>query len=185
MTTFLDMEPPADGFGRDLMTMRRAIPHSAEVRAAFNNCPAAVGAICAVVDGVPRGMIASSIAVGVSYDPPLVLFSAQKNSRTWPHLRLADRVGISILSEDQGDVCRNLSSRRDDRFEGVAVHRTAEGAMFVHGSTGWLDCTIQSVSDAGDHEVVLFHVLSVSVAEQIKPLIFHRMQFRPLDYSLK
>jgi flavin reductase (DIM6/NTAB) family NADH-FMN oxidoreductase RutF len=159
------------------MTMRRAEPHSMQVKAAFNNFPAAVGAVCAVVGGVPRGLVASSIAVGVSYDPPMVLFSVQKDSATWPHLRQAAHIGVSILSEGQSDICRKLAGPRHERFSEVATHRTEQGSLFVLDAISWLDCSIASVAEAGDHEVVLFRVEAVSVAEATNPLIFHRTRF--------
>lgn len=89
-------------FGADLGTMLPAEPGSAQIKAVFNGFPAAVGALAALVDGQPHGLVATSVTVGVSYDPPMVLFSVSNDSTTWPRLRRARRIGISVLGEDQG-----------------------------------------------------------------------------------
>ncbi|MEV8515185.1 flavin reductase family protein [Dactylosporangium sp. NPDC051484] len=168
-------------FVHDLGGMLPADPHSAQVKAAFNQFPAAVGAVCALVDGERTGLIASSIAVGVSYDPPMVLFSVRKDSQTWPVLRRAPHIGISILSEHQSAVCQQLSARGQDRFRGLVTESGEAGAVFVQEAISWLDCSIAAVTEAGDHEVVVFRVHAVSVAESANPLIYHQTRFRLLQ----
>ena len=56
------------------------ISESLDIRQAFYNFPSGVAAICAVVDGVPKGLAASSFTVGVSLEPPLVSVAVQNSS---------------------------------------------------------------------------------------------------------
>jgi flavin reductase (DIM6/NTAB) family NADH-FMN oxidoreductase RutF len=169
------------GFGDGVDAMLPAEPGSAQVKATFNGFPAAVGALCATVDGEPEGMIATSMTVGVSYDPPMVLFSVLKDSNTWPRLRRAARIGISVLGEDQGPLCRQLASQ-GDRFAGVGTRVTDHESLFIEGAVSWLDCTIESEVDAGDHEVVIFRVHQVGHADDARPLVFHRSAFPVLRH---
>jgi flavin reductase (DIM6/NTAB) family NADH-FMN oxidoreductase RutF len=69
----------------------------AALRQAFGRFPSGIAALCAQIDGTPNGIVASSFTVGVSMEPPLVMFAVQNTSRTWPVLRGADRIGVSIL----------------------------------------------------------------------------------------
>lgn len=87
---------------------------------ALSHFPAGVVALSATVHGERQVMIASSFSVGVSYEPSLVLFSVQKSSSTWPKIKDAPLIGVSVMGEDHNPVCRQLASRdKSKRFNGV------------------------------------------------------------------
>jgi flavin reductase (DIM6/NTAB) family NADH-FMN oxidoreductase RutF len=155
-------------------------PELAQPTAAFAGFPSGVAALCGVVNGVPRGMVASSFAVGVSFEPALALFSVQKTSTTWPALRLAERIGVSVLGEQHGDLCRQLASRRDDRFAGVDIFRGGHGDIYIPCAPVWLECSAFSETPAGDHCVVVLQVHASHVDPARQPLVYHRKQFRRL-----
>lgn len=139
--------------------------------------------LCAVVDGEPHGLVATSMTVGVSYDPPMVLFSVRNASSTWPTLRRAERIGISVLGESQGPLCRQIAAKNGNRFDGLETMTTPEGAIFVAGAVSWMNCSIVSEVPAGDHAVVLMQVHEVGHAEQTAPLVFHRSRFPVLRHD--
>src|SRR3546814_7956938 len=58
----------------------------AQLRAAFGCFPSGITAVCALIDGKPVGMAASSFT-SVSLDPPLVSVCIQNRSKTWRQLR--------------------------------------------------------------------------------------------------
>jgi flavin reductase (DIM6/NTAB) family NADH-FMN oxidoreductase RutF len=163
------------------MTLLDAVSSDpAEVRSAFGRFPSGIAALCAEIDGVPVGLVATSFSVGVSYDPPLVLFSVQNSSTTWPVLRTATRVGVSILGSEHAAICSQLASRKGDRFAGIELTTSDDGALFIHDSALWLDCEIVSETPAGDHKIVLLEVKSLRVADGTEPLIYHSAAFRNL-----
>jgi flavin reductase (DIM6/NTAB) family NADH-FMN oxidoreductase RutF len=152
----------------------------AALRKAFGLFPSGVAALSAIIDGEPTGLVASSFSVGVSFDPPLVLFSVQNQSSTWPRLRTAPRIGVSILGSDHRETCMQLASRNGDRFKGLETSITTAGALFIGGSSLWMDCEIVSETPAGDHKIVLLEVKSLKVESTMEPLIYHNAQFRAL-----
>ena len=159
--------------------------HSTQVRAVFDAFPSAVAAICAVVDGVEHGLVVTSMTVGVSYDPPMVLFSARNESLTWPRLRHARRIGVSVMGAGQGEQCRQLASAKGaDRFAGLDAVVTTEGALFLVGAATWMSCSISDIVPAGDHSVVLMMIHEVGHATDTEPLVFHRSRFRTLPRAL-
>ncbi|MCA1983114.1 flavin reductase family protein [Nocardioides nematodiphilus] len=145
------------------------------LRDAFGVFPTGVVAVAAIVDGVPVGLAASSFT-SVSIDPPLVSFSIASTSKTWPDLRRAEHVGVTILAEHHGAVCRQLAGEPADRFEGLAVTVSEDGAVTLPDGLARFDCTIYNEVEAGDHTIVLLrlHALQQSVGQ---PLVFHRSGF--------
>ncbi|MEU7810870.1 flavin reductase family protein [Pseudonocardia sp. NPDC049154] len=150
------------------------------LRAAYGCFPSGVTAVCAVVDGIPVGMAASSFA-SVSMDPPLVSVCVQNTSTTWPKLRDRPRLGLSVLAEGHDAACLALSSKHGDRFAGVDWESTADDAIYVHGSTLWLDCEVEREVPAGDHAIVLLRVLALQANPHQAPLVFHGSRFRTLS----
>ncbi|MBM7369004.1 flavin reductase family protein [Gordonia hydrophobica] len=163
-------------FGADVDALMPAGAGSEQIRAVFNGFPAAVVALCSVDEDGAHGLVATSVSVGVSYDPPMVLFSVRKESTTWPALRRSPHLGLSVLGEDQSDLCRRLAGA-GDRFDGVRTHAADGGALFIGDAMSWLDCTIESEVEAGDHTVVILRVHAVGHAQDTAPLVFHRSTF--------
>ena len=152
------------------------------LRNVFAQHPSGIAALCAIVDGAPQGIIASSFTVGVSMDPPLVMFAVQNTSRTWPLVRSSGRIGVSVLSEKNEGVCRQIASKAGDRFAGLRLDSIDEGALFLHDATLWLDCSIEQEIEAGDHQVVIMRVHGHETHDNAhSPLVFHGSAFRRLE----
>ncbi|TDT33579.1 flavin reductase (DIM6/NTAB) family NADH-FMN oxidoreductase RutF [Naumannella halotolerans] len=154
----------------------------AALRGMFAQHPDGITAVAACPDGAtPVGMVVTSFSVGISFDPPLVLFSAQSSSRTWRQLAGASRLGVSVLAAQHAVAVRQLASRSGDRFAGIDIHRTESGAVFVDGARLWLECSIYSETEVGDHRLVLLEVHSASSHRTAAPLIYHDHQTLVLD----
>jgi flavin reductase (DIM6/NTAB) family NADH-FMN oxidoreductase RutF len=145
------------------------------LRDAFGIFPSGVVAVAAEVDGRPTGLAASSFT-SVSLNPPLVSFSVAKTSKTWPDLRRAAHLGITVLAEHHGEVCRQLAGPVAERFDGIAVSASDDGALTLDEGLARFDCTIQHEVEAGDHIIVLLALHAVEHSSG-QPLIFHRSTF--------
>lgn len=150
-----------------------------KLRKTFAHFPSGVTGVCAFIDAGPVGMAASSFAP-VSLDPPLVLFCAARTSLTWPLLRHAPELGISVLGDQQEALCRQLAGRPEERFLGVEWSRTEHGAVLLEGATAWLACQLEDEVAAGDHSVVVLRVNALSSAPARRPLIFYQSRLQGL-----
>jgi flavin reductase (DIM6/NTAB) family NADH-FMN oxidoreductase RutF len=151
----------------------------ASLREAFGHFPTGVIAIAAEVDGTLVGLAASTF-VPVSLDPPLVSFCVQNTSTTWPKLKDRPRLGISVLGEAHDEAARTLAARTGDRFAGLQTVSTENGAVFIEGTSVWLESSIEQLVQAGDHTIVILQVNDITVHPEVAPIVFHRSTFRRL-----
>ena len=122
-------------------------------------------------DGNLAGMVVGSFT-SVSLDPPLVGFFPDRNSSSWPKVASSKRFCVNILSAEQEDVCRKLSSKDPDKFASIAHRPSPLGSPIIDGVVAWIDCDLHSVSEAGDHFIVLGAVRQLEIAEGGLPLLF-------------
>ena len=160
------------------MTMQSAL-EPLRLRRVLGSFPTGVTAIAALVDGVPHGLAANSF-VSVSLDPPMVSVCVAHTSTTWPVLRRAGRLGVSVLGAHQEHVGRQLSTRGVDRFAALPWRTSADGAILLDGSSAWLDCSIEREIPAGDHDIVLLRVHDLDADPAVAPLVFHGSRYHTL-----
>ncbi|MCF7548047.1 MULTISPECIES: flavin reductase family protein [Pseudonocardia] len=152
---------------------------TAALRTLYGCFPSGVVAVCAQGPDGPVGLAASSFT-SVSMDPPLVSFCIQNTSSTWPKLADLPRLGVSVLGSAHSVACRQLASKTGDRFAGLDLATTADGAVFVEGSPAQLDCSVEDLLPAGDHQIVLLRVHAARALPADEPLVFHASTFREL-----
>ena len=146
---------------------------------AFVHFQSGVIAIAAEVGGTRVGLAASTF-VPVSLDPPLVSFCVQNTSETWPKLKDLPTLGISVLGESHDAAARTLAAKTGDRFAGLSTVSTDSGAVFVEGTSVWVESSIEQLVPAGDHTIVILRVRDITVHSDVAPIVFHRSAFRRL-----
>jgi flavin reductase (DIM6/NTAB) family NADH-FMN oxidoreductase RutF len=154
--------------------------HPENLRRVFGAFPTGVTAVAAIVDGVPVGLAANSFT-SVSLDPPMVSVCLAHTSSTWPVLRRAARLGVSVLGAHQEWLSRQLSARGVDRFAGARWRTVADGGVLFDGSSAWLDCSIVREIPAGDHDIVLLRVHALDADPDVPPLVFHASGYPRLE----
>ncbi|OZC67325.1 oxidoreductase [Rhodococcus sp. 15-725-2-2b] len=150
------------------------------LRTTFALFPSGIVMLSALIDDVPVGLVASSFQVGISADPPLVLFAVQHTSTTWPTLRRAPRLGVSVLGGLHRSAVGRMSAKSGDRFAGIDTFTSETGAHFVGGAAAHLECSIHAEIRAGDHDVVLMEVHRMGSDPSTEPLVWHGSTLRSL-----
>lgn len=145
--------------------------HGAQLRTILAHVPTPVTALAAEIHGTPTGMVLGSF-VGLSLDPPLVAVSIRKQSTTWPVLRDAAQLGVSVLTEDHADLVRQLAGPVEHRFEGVAWH-SEEGAVLIDSACAHLRTRLVDEVDTGDHVLAVLRVVDATEYVAAPPLVFH------------
>ena len=135
---------------------------SARFRHVLGHLPTGVVVVTGLNSGgEPFGITIGSF-VSVSLEPPLVGFFPGLQSRSWPAIAEGKRFCANILSSAQADECWRFAKEPQEgganRFDGLQWTKSANGMPVLPNSVGWIDCSIQSVTEAGDHWFVLGRV---------------------------
>jgi flavin reductase (DIM6/NTAB) family NADH-FMN oxidoreductase RutF/DNA-binding IclR family transcriptional regulator len=145
----------------------------ARFRETLGHYPTGVTIVTAIDDtGDPTGMVVGSFS-SVSLDPPLVAFMPMRYSGTFARLRTSGSFCVNVLAADQEALCRRFATPgRTDRFDGVRWRPAASGAPVLDDVVSWIDCDVESVTEAGDHYIVLGRVRDLGVGRPALPLLF-------------
>jgi 3-hydroxy-9,10-secoandrosta-1,3,5(10)-triene-9,17-dione monooxygenase reductase component len=131
-------------------------------------------AVISAMDGEePVGLTVGSF-FSVSLDPPLVGFCAARSSKTWPTIKRAGRFCVNVLAADQEAVSRSFARTGTDKFQGIGWAMSDGGCPRLDGVIAWIDCDIEVVYGAGDHEICVGRVRGLGDPRLSVPLPFFR-----------
>jgi flavin reductase (DIM6/NTAB) family NADH-FMN oxidoreductase RutF len=116
------------------------------------------------------GLTANSFAP-VSLDPPLVLWSLNQHSPSMACFTDADHFAINVLGVGQRSLSHHFSSRRPDKFSGIAYAPGLGGCPLLNGALAHFECAIETTIPGGDHVIFIGRVLRAAYREG-EPLIF-------------
>jgi 3-hydroxy-9,10-secoandrosta-1,3,5(10)-triene-9,17-dione monooxygenase reductase component len=131
--------------------------------------------VTATEEGQPVGFSCQSFAA-LSLDPPMLIMAPAKSSTSWPRIARAGAFAVNILGEHQEAVCRAFAVSGGDKFDGVEWTPGMTGAPLIAGSLATVECTLGTIHEGGDHELVTGHVVNMEIGEG-SPLIFYRSGF--------
>ena len=135
--------------------------------------------VTALEEGEPVGFTCQSF-VSLSIDPPFVALAPSKTSTSWPRIAQAGTFCVNVLGDHQQELCQGFAVSGGDKFAGVRWRKAATGgAPIIEGSLAWVDCHVELIHDAGDHELVIGRVLDLGLGEG-SPLLFYKSAFGTL-----
>jgi len=121
------------------------------------------------------GMTCNSFS-SVSLDPPLVLWSIAKTSRNYTPMCDAEHFAIHVLAAGQRDLCRQFSTKDQDRFANVEIEIGLHDLPLIKDHHVRFECETYARHDAGDHTIIVDRVLRIG-EQEAEPLIFYRGAF--------
>lgn len=138
-----------------------------------------VTVVAAMEDGAPVGFTCQAFAA-LSLDPPMVVLAPSKTSTSWPRMIKAGAFSVNILAGNQEALCRTFAVSGGDKFAGVDWHLGDAGTPVLDGALAWVECALERVHDAGDHELVTGRVLELGTGSG-GPLLFYRGSYHQLS----
>ncbi|CDX51007.1 FMN reductase (NADH) NtaB [Mesorhizobium plurifarium] len=123
-----------------------------------------------------RAAVTVNSFASVSLDPPLVLWSISRASRSYPLFKNGSHFAVNILASTQMDVSRHFSSKVDDKFADSAWWRGEFGSPLLDGCLAHFECETYSQVEGGDHTILIGLVRRASRFEG-EPLLFAQGQY--------
>ncbi|MDB5915739.1 MAG: flavin reductase protein [Ramlibacter sp.] len=128
---------------------------------AFRHClgqyATGVTVITAQVDNDKAGVTANSFS-SLSLDPPLILWSISRKSRSFALFERASHFAVNILAADQIELSQGFSGAETDKFAGVAWQPGLGGAPLLDDVVASFECSTEALHDGGDHLIMIGRV---------------------------
>jgi flavin reductase (DIM6/NTAB) family NADH-FMN oxidoreductase RutF len=158
---------------------------TAVFRDAASRFASGVTVAAAAHDGLHHAITATAFA-SLSIDPPMVLLALGRAGQLIGLVRDSGRVGLSVLSQAQEAIGRRTST--DGRRPRVNVDEAATttaltGAPLIVGALAWFDCEVESISEHGDHAIIVGRVVAAASTEG-EPLVYFGRRYRKLGRQL-
>jgi len=155
---------------------------SRALRYALGRFASGITVISGMVDNVPTGFTCQSF-YSVSLNPPLVSFCVMKTSKSWPSIRLSRRFTVNVLAEEQQAISDAFAKSGSEKGKHVDWAAHLGGKAVIAKTLMWLDCSLHSEHELGDHFLIIGKVEEMSPVDwdrQRNPLIYFRGQYRQL-----
>ena len=129
-----------------------------------------VTVIATSVDGERFGLTSNSFA-SVSLDPPLVLWSIRRESKSFAAFAACSHFAVNILAEDQIELSQRFARSGPDKFRDIDCRAGQGDAPLLAGAAASFECVRSQTYDGGDHLILIGEVLRYSRYDR-QPLLF-------------
>lgn len=155
-------------------------PHAAQdfssrdFRDALGRFPTGVTVVTAwdAASARPLGMTVSSFN-SVSLAPPLVLWSLGREGSMAGVIERCEHWAVHVLAASQRELAWRFASHVNDRFAGIAWRPNAQGVPLLDGACATFECASFARHAAGDHTIMVGHVLRCTHEGSAAPLLYH------------
>ena len=147
-------------------------PTSTHYRETVANFPSGVTVVSTRDGGEDFGLTVSAFT-SLSLDPPMVLVSIDRKSKSHQHLVEGAPIGISVLAAGHTDVAVQFARHVDDRFAGINIVRRGEQDIpFVGDAAAWFLGDVRDRYVGGDHIIITVAVRECGWHDGGRPLLY-------------
>ncbi len=94
----------------------------------------------------------------VSFDPPQLMFAADRHHYSVDFLRSTRNFAVNVLGSGQSRLAGHFARQtmaEEDKLGSVATHEGVTGAAILEDAICYFDCEVSAVHEAGDHLIVV------------------------------
>ena len=149
-------------------------------RRALGQFPTGVCVVTCSAEFEQLGMTISSFNC-LSLEPPLILFSIDREAVSLPLWEKAAGYAVNVLSENQRDISNRFAKSRSNKWEGTRCARGRCGAPLLPGVAAVFECIPWARYDAGDHILFIAEVRNFTSSIDRMPLVFSKGRYAALQ----
>jgi flavin reductase (DIM6/NTAB) family NADH-FMN oxidoreductase RutF len=138
-------------------------------------------AVVTVGRGGAENALTVSWVCPVSFDPPQVMFAADRLHYSVDFLRSTQNFTVNLLRDGQQRLAAHFarqSMAQEDKLETFPTREAETGAAILTDALAYLDCEISALHEAGDHVIVIGRVVDAGILNDGEPLsIGHGLRY--------
>ncbi len=128
-------------------------------------------------NGDVNGMTANWLTQ-VSFEPRMVALAVEAESHTMANIRASKVFSVNVIAEEDTALIEKFVSpqeRAGDKLGGVDVRFEQTGCPILQRALAWLECEVEQIVMAGDHELVIGRVVNGGQNREGEPLTLKAM----------
>jgi flavin reductase (DIM6/NTAB) family NADH-FMN oxidoreductase RutF len=142
-----------------------------QYKTVFRQHAAGVAVVTLLDDAGPVGFTATSV-ISVSASPPLLAFSIDSGSSSWPALSRAKSLVVSFLAHDQAALSGRFAARGVDRFAEGGWSQLPTGEPVLDGVQSWVRGRVVQRTPVGTSFLVSVRALDHATRPEAEPLVY-------------
>lgn len=151
-----------------------------ELRKALGQFTTGVCIVASAFEGrEPFGMTINSFS-SLSLDPPLVLWSLQRDSELFEDWQKASHFTINILTQAQRPLSSLYSRKGEHNLEADHYYLSSFELPIIKDVLSYFECEIVARHDGGDHAILIGSVKNLELREGGEPLVFYSGKYTKL-----
>lgn len=151
----------------------------ARFRLGMRRLASGVSLVTTELDGIPRGLIATSVS-SLTDEPPTLIVCVNRSASGHAPLCEARRMCVNVLAVTHREIASQFSNshRRGERFKSGSWTTMTTGAPVLEDAIASFDCRIEQVIDYATHSIFVGLVLDARAPEGAqKPMIYFNRGF--------
>lgn len=127
------------------------------------------------LEGRQTGVTVGSFS-SLSLDPPLVIWSIARTSRSSGTFRQAAHFTINVLAEDQINVAQHFSGPSVNKFSDIEWFKAHNECPVLPGIVALFECEREAIYEGGDHWIIVGKVTRF-IRYSGRPLLFVQSRY--------
>ena len=115
-----------------------------------------------------------------SFDPPLLTIAIGKARFSHDMILNSGVFAVNILGPENIALGMHFgmkTGRKTDKLAGMEYDVKATGSPILRGCVAWMDCTVRSHHEAGDHTLITGEIVAGGVISGKSPLVYDKESF--------
>jgi flavin reductase (DIM6/NTAB) family NADH-FMN oxidoreductase RutF len=133
--------------------------------------------------GKKCGMTINSFS-SLSLEPPLILFSIDKNAHNHDSFATCKKFNVNILSDKQQQLSQSFAAPSGVKWDKINHSNDSNGIPTISECIAYIFCDMEQVYSGGDHSIIVGRVSDLITSSEEDPLLYFKGKYRKIGEEL-